>query len=647
MAAPSGITWGSIVDGNSENVTGRRGRIGIYTKVSNTNAETTVNVQVWFWTIYSCRDGAANKLYYDVGTGVTSASTVAASNITINHTVSTGSAWNTANQTKLLDKTYKYSREKTAKTYKIYAKFSGIDMMSGPASHNVSFTVPALPSYTVSFNANGGSKAPDSQKKWYGETLTLTSSEPTRTGYTFQGWALSDADADAGKWYYSAGGSCGKNENLTLYAVWKIITYAVKFDANGGTGAPGNQTKTYGVTLKLSSTKPTRANYDFLGWSTSKTATTEAYSAGGNYTANSAATLYAVWKLAYKKPRVTNLSVVRCTSDGTIDDSGTYAKVTFNWATDKTVSGVVIEYFTSGETTVSTRIQVEGTSGSVNRIVGENKLSIDKSYTVRIIVKDAVDSSSAVRTLNGYKFIRDFYSKGEGVAWGKPAELRNVFDIGFKTRLLGGLLYVVLPSGTDINECVTPGFYVSKNLSTDNIYANCPFTSGTFTLEVLSMGDGGQTLQRVTVCSIDTGRAYERIKYGSGNWGEWVCVSDYSGKLLWSGSWYMNETQTAELSEAVSAQRTGIVLVFSLYDAEASTYKNQEMFEFFIPKYSIAKHNGNGRNFNLCGMFGNSVKYLYLHDDKVVGHDKNDASMTVGGIEYDNKRYVLRYVIGV
>lgn len=647
MAAPSGITWGSIVDGNSENVAGRRGRIGIYTKVSNTNAETTVNVQVWFWTIYSCRDGAANKLYYDVGTGVTSASTVAASNITINHTVSTGSAWNTANQTKLLEKTYKYSREKTAKTYKIYAKFSGIDMMSGPASHNVSFTVPALPSYTVAFNANGGSNAPTSQKKWYGETLVLTSSEPTRTGYTFQGWALSDADADAGKWYYAAGGSCGKNENLTLYAVWKIITYVVKFDANGGIRAPGNQTKTYGVTLKLSSTEPTRANYDFLGWSTSKTATAEAYSAGGNYTANSAATLYAVWKLAYKKPRVTNLSVVRCTSDGTIDDSGTYAKVTFNWATDKTVSGVIIEYFTSGETTVSTPIQVEGTSGSVNRIVGENKLSIDKSYTVRIIVEDAVDSSSAVRTLNGYKFIRDFYSKGEGVAWGKPAELRNVFDIGFKTRLLGGLLYVVLPSGTDINECVTPGFYVGKNISEGNVYINCPLTSGTFTLEVLSMGEGGQTLQRVTVCSIDTGRAYERIRYGSGNWGEWVCVSDYSGRLLWSGSWYMNADHVAELSQAVSVQRTGIVLVFSLYDEETSTYKNQEMFEFFIPKYTIAKHNGSGRNFNLCGMFGNSVKYLYLHDDKIVGHDKNSTTMTVGGIEYNNRRYVLRYVIGV
>lgn len=49
--------------------------------------------------------------------------------------------------------------------------------------------------------------------------------------------------------------------------------YTIRYDANGGTGAPSSQTKTYGYTLTLSSTKPTRTGYNFLGWSTSKTAT--------------------------------------------------------------------------------------------------------------------------------------------------------------------------------------------------------------------------------------------------------------------------------------------------------------------------------------------------------------------------------------
>lgn len=73
-------------------------------------------------------------------------------------------------------------------------------------------------------------------------------------------------------------------------------TYTVSYDANGGTGAPESQTKTHGVTLTLSSHRPTRNGYTFLGWSKSSTATTAAYSAGGSYTANSSVTLYAVWQ---------------------------------------------------------------------------------------------------------------------------------------------------------------------------------------------------------------------------------------------------------------------------------------------------------------------------------------------------------------
>lgn len=81
------------------------------------------------------------------------------------------------------------------------------------------------------------------------------------------------------------------------------VTYTIKYDANGGSGAPSSQTKTWGTNLTLSSTKPTRTGYQFAGWATSATGAV-AYAAGGIYSTNSAATLYAVWtantvKLAY------------------------------------------------------------------------------------------------------------------------------------------------------------------------------------------------------------------------------------------------------------------------------------------------------------------------------------------------------------
>lgn len=170
------------------------------------------------------------------------------------------------------------------------------------ATKTVSFTVsvPAWTSYTVKYNSNGGSGAPSSQTKWKDQTLKLSTTKPTRTGYAFQGWATSSSGSVA----YASGANYTANASVTLYAVWKAITYTVKYNANGGSGAPSSQTKTYGKTLTLSNTIPTRTSiedngtlteYTFKGWATSSTSTAAAYQAGSSYTANASITLYAVW----------------------------------------------------------------------------------------------------------------------------------------------------------------------------------------------------------------------------------------------------------------------------------------------------------------------------------------------------------------
>ncbi len=73
-------------------------------------------------------------------------------------------------------------------------------------------------------------------------------------------------------------------------------SYAVAYNANGGTGAPGNQTKWYGESLTLSTAKPTREGYTFKCWNTNAAGTGTNYNSGASYTANAAATLYAVWE---------------------------------------------------------------------------------------------------------------------------------------------------------------------------------------------------------------------------------------------------------------------------------------------------------------------------------------------------------------
>ncbi len=84
--------------------------------------------------------------------------------------------------------------------------------------------------------------------------------------------------------------------------------YTISYNANNGSGAPGSQTKVHDVALTLSSTTPSRSGYKFMGWSTSSSDSTATYSAGGTYTSNSNATLYAVWK------KLDSINASRCGS---------------------------------------------------------------------------------------------------------------------------------------------------------------------------------------------------------------------------------------------------------------------------------------------------------------------------------------------
>lgn len=151
-----------------------------------------------------------------------------------------------------------------------------------------------LKKYTVTYNANGGTGAPASQTKTYGVNLTLSSTRPTRTGHTFRTWETVNATTTQ-TINYAPGATYTVNANLTLKAVWDPHTYTVTYNANGGSGAPANQTKTYGVNLTLSSTEPTRAGYTFGWWNTQANGGGSTYYSGDTYSDNAAVTLYAIW----------------------------------------------------------------------------------------------------------------------------------------------------------------------------------------------------------------------------------------------------------------------------------------------------------------------------------------------------------------
>lgn len=200
-------------------------------------------------------------------------------------------------------------------------------------------------SYTVAYNANGGSSTPSTQtatktrkytfSKWNSKSDGTGTDYNSATAYTFSANATLYA-----KYTTSDSGGSVNLASAISRANGSTSGYSVTYNANGGSGAPssqtsGNRTVTYtfnkwasgstsgtqyaagasytptanttmyaiwssstssNSSWTCSSTVPTRDGYTFKGWSTSSTATTASYTAGSTYTITSGLTLYAVWE---------------------------------------------------------------------------------------------------------------------------------------------------------------------------------------------------------------------------------------------------------------------------------------------------------------------------------------------------------------
>lgn len=165
------------------------------------------------------------------------------------------------------------------------------------SSNKTLYAVWSANRYTVSYNANGGSGAPAAQTKYYGTTLILSTTKPTRSGYAFLGWAYTSSSTASVS--YNPGDAYTINAGAVLYAVWG---HSVSYNANGGSGAPATQYFRHGYSATLSSAKPTWSGYNFVGWSESSSRdTAQVYSPGATLTSiTKNYILYAVWQCIVK-----------------------------------------------------------------------------------------------------------------------------------------------------------------------------------------------------------------------------------------------------------------------------------------------------------------------------------------------------------
>ncbi len=115
-------------------------------------------------------------------------------------------------------------------------------------------------SYTITYVLNGGTNEPTNPTGYTVESPAITLQDPTRTGYTFAGWAEGNTIAT------------GSTGNKTFTAQWAVLgAYAITYELNGGTN---NATNPFSYTIEsptITLQDPTRTGYAFLGWAEGNT----------------------------------------------------------------------------------------------------------------------------------------------------------------------------------------------------------------------------------------------------------------------------------------------------------------------------------------------------------------------------------------
>lgn len=370
--------------------------------------------------------------------------------------------------------------------------------------------------------------------------------------------------------------------------------------------------------------------------------------------------------LAYSPPGINSLQVYRVNAAGGADQNGVNIAVRYKYSvislSGKNTANMVVEYKRStADDTEWTRL-LSGTalSADTTALPASPTFSTDYQYDVRMTVTDwfgEVDTYTA--PLRSGAVILDIRADGLGLGLFKTAEREGVdFGASPKGAVLGlWEATAEIPENGRFSDYLLPGVYnVPRNETMLTISDRPCDRAGTLRV---SSGIGTKKVAGAYAYIVqefhpyhNTEPIYRRhlISDASGVFepGPWRAITLRGQKVLWSGGMYMTDGHQVDLSEPVSQQDTGIVLVFSTYQNGAPIDANFNYF--FVPKKAVEILNGYGVAFQMNTVNFNTVgsKYLYIHDTHIQGNENNNLSGTAtSGIVFNNAMYVLRYVLGV
>lgn len=193
---------------------------------------------------------------------------------------------------------------------------------------------------------------------------------------------------------------------------------------------------------------------------------------------------------SYNAPRITQLVVHRCNEDGTENQSGLFAKVTYSFSVSAASAGTVKLLYKKTQDTEYEKIDLPGGQSVENASV---VFAADDGspYDIELVITDSYGSASRSTKLSTGYTIMHFPASGRGVTFGGVAT-RGGFNVNMVARFNRGLLYrpKVLNRG-DCDSLLESGVYFIGNYGTGR-----PPGNSVGWLEVLSINDGYFCAQR-------------------------------------------------------------------------------------------------------------------------------------------------------
>ena len=325
----------------------------------------------------------------------------------------------------------------------------------------------------------------------------------------------------------------------------------------------------------------------------------------------------------YTTPTITTFTAFRCDESGTALDDGDRLNCqrVFNISpiNNKNTNQWKIEAKKIGDTSWSGIANGNGYTVNDNYIT-TNFFDVDYPYEVQLTITDSFTTVSKIIEIPTAFTLVDYHSSGKGIAFGKVAESENIFDVNlqglfrkradfetdifdkFGMRINNGLArYQSSSNPIDPNTTSEELILTTKNTPVANQYF--------YIKTMFYSSKSNNRTQMAYPYASKTLPIYTRYFYNDA-WSDWQMIGG-GYKILWTGGYYMAESQVCKLSEPISQQSSGIVLRWEAY--VNGKVNNSDYNMTFVPKYHIYDHNGGGVACFLTTSTGGhlGVKYVY------------------------------------